>query len=59
MVEMKGKDSIKGEGGNETKGLENQERNTVAIRNRICNQNYVKYIRIDLLGLGQGRFSLV
>ena len=50
---MKGKDSIKGEGGNERKGLENQERNTVAIRNQICNQTYVKYIRIDLLGLGQ------
>ena len=53
-----GKDSIKG-GGNERKGLENQERNTIAIKNQICNQTYVKYIRIDLLGLDRGRFSLV
>ena len=29
----------------------NQERNTVAIRNQICNETCMKYIRTDLLGL--------
>ena len=43
--------SIKGEGSNETRGSENQERNTVAIKNQICNQICEKYIRIDLLEL--------
>ena len=56
---MKGEESIKEEGGNERGGLRNQERNTVAIRNQICNQTYEKYIRVDLLRLCRGRFSLV
>ena len=29
---------------------ENQERNTVAIMNQICNQTCEKYIRTDFLG---------
>ena len=29
------------------KGLRNQERNTVVIRNQIGNQTYEKYIRTD------------
>ena len=56
---MKGKESIEGEGSNEGKGLRNQERNTVAIRNQICNQTCEKYIRADFLGLCRERFSLV
>ena len=52
-------ESIKGEGSNETKRSRNQERNTVAIRNQICNQTYEKYIRTDLLGLCRGRFCLI
>jgi len=36
----------------------NQERNTVAIRNQICNLTCVNYIRTDLLELCQGQFSL-
>ena len=43
--------SIKGEGSNETRVLGNQERNTVAIRNQICNQTCEKYIRTNLFGL--------
>ena len=50
-VRMKGEEIIKGEGGNERKGLRNQERNTVAIGNQICNQTCEKYIRTDLLEL--------
>ena len=38
-VKMKGEGSIKGEGGTERKGSRNQERNTVAIMNQICNQS--------------------
>ena len=60
---MEGKDerekSIKGEGNNETRRSGNQERNTVAIKNQICNKTCEKYIRTDLLGLCQGQFSLV
>ena len=48
---MKGKESIKGEGSNERRGLRNQEGNTIAIRNQICNQTCEKYIRTDLLEL--------
>ena len=48
---MKEKKSIKGEGGSERWGSENQEKNTVVIWNQICNQTYEKYIRTDLLGL--------
>ena len=51
---MKGEEIIKGEGGNERKGLRNQERNTVAIGNQICNQTCEKYIRTNLLGLCRG-----
>ena len=36
----------------------NHERNTVAIKNQICNQTCVKYIRTHLLELCQGGFSL-
>ena len=36
----------------------NHKRNTVAIKNQICNQTCVKYIRTHLLGLCRGRFSL-
>ena len=36
----------------------NQERNTIAIRNQICNETCMKYIRTDLLGLCRGLFSL-
>ena len=36
----------------------NHERNTVTIKNQICNQSCVKYIRTHLLGLCGGRFSL-
>jgi len=56
---MKGEDSIKEEGDNERRGWRNQERNTVAIRNQICNQTCEKYIRTYLFGLYRGRFSLV
>ena len=38
-VKMKGERSIKGKGGTERKGSRNQERNTVAIMNQICNQS--------------------
>ena len=48
---MKEEESIKGKGGSERKGSRNQERNTVAIRNQICNQTCEKYIRTDLLEL--------
>ena len=58
-VKMKGKESIEGEGSNEGKGLRNQERNTVAIRNQICNQTCEKYIRAGFLGLCRERFSLI
>ena len=37
-VEMKGEGSIKEEEGNKRGGSKNQERNTVVIRNQICNQ---------------------
>ena len=56
---MKGKESIEGEGSNERKRLRNQERNTVAIRNQICNQTCEKYIRAGFLGLCRERFSLI
>ena len=36
----------------------NHKRNTVAIKNQICNQTCVKYIRTRLLGLCRWRFSL-
>ena len=36
----------------------NHKRNTVAIKNQICNQTCVKYIRTRLLGLCWWRFSL-
>ena len=36
----------------------NHKRNTVAIKNQICNQTCVKYIRTRLLELCRGRFSL-
>ena len=36
----------------------NQGRNTIRIKNQICNQTCVKYIRTHLLGLCQGWFSL-
>ena len=48
---MKGEESIKGEGSNETGKSRNQERNTVAIMNQIYNQTCEKRIRTDLLGL--------
>ena len=48
---MKEEDGIKGEGDSERKRWENQERNTVAIKNQICNQTCEKYIKTDLLGL--------
>ena len=48
---MKEEDNIKEEGGNERKGGRKEERNTVAIRNQICNLTCEKYIRIDLLRL--------
>ena len=38
--------------------LRNQGRNTVAIKNQLCNQTYKKYIRTDFLELCQERFSL-
>ena len=50
-VEMKGEESIKGEGSNERGGSRNQERNTVATKNQICNQTCEKYIRTDILEL--------
>ena len=60
---MEGKDerekSIKGEGNNETRRSGNQERNTAAIKNQICNKICEKYIKTDLLRLCQGQFSLV
>ena len=56
---MKGKESIKGEGSNKGKGSRNQERNTVAIRNQICNQTCEKYIRASFLELCRERFSLI
>ena len=37
-VKMKGEENIKGEGGSKKGGSENQERNTVAIRNQLCKQ---------------------
>ena len=37
-VEMKEEGSIKEEEGNKRGGSKNQERNTVVIRNQICNQ---------------------
>ena len=36
----------------------NEEGNTVAIRNQICEQTCKKYIRTNFLGLCRGRFSL-
>ena len=51
---MKREESIKEEGGSERGGSRNRERNTVAIRNQICNQTYEKYIRAGLLGLCRG-----
>ena len=36
----------------------NQERNNVAIKNQICNQTCVKYIRTDFLKLCRERFFL-
>ena len=40
-------------------GSRNQEKNTVAIKNQSCNQTCEKYMRTNLLGLYQWRFSLV
>ena len=56
---MKREDSIKEEGSNERGGSRNQERNTVAIRNQICNQTCEKYIRTNHIGLCRRQFSLV
>ena len=47
---MKGEKSIK-EREALREGNQNQERNTVAIKNQTCNQTCEKYLRIDLLGL--------
>ena len=49
-VKMKGEKSIK-EREALREGNQNQERNTVAIKNQTCNQTCEKYLRIDLLGL--------
>ena len=46
-VRMKEEESIKEEGSNENKESKNQERNTVIIKNQICE----KYRRADLLRL--------
>ena len=50
-VEMKGEDSIKWKRDFEKNGSRNEERNTVAIKNQICNQTCEKYTRTDILGL--------
>ena len=39
-------------------GIEKITRNTVEIKNQICNQTCVKYIRTCLLELCRGQFSL-
>ena len=38
---------------------ETKKKDTVTIKNCICNQTWEKYIRTDLLGPCRGRFSLV
>ena len=48
-LRMKEEDGIKGEGDSERKRWENQERNTVAIKNQIWNQTCEKYMRANLL----------
>ena len=58
-VEMKKEDSIKEEGGNERKRSRNQERNTVAIRNQICNQTCEKYIRLISSDCAEDDFPLI
>ena len=55
-VRMKGEESIKGEGRSERSGSRNKERNTVVIKNQICNQTCEKYIRTDFLELCRRRF---
>ena len=37
----------------------NQEKNTVTIKNQICNQTCEKCIRTDFLGLCRRQFSLI
>ena len=37
----------------------NDKRNTIAIKNQLCNQTWKEYIRTDLLGLCRGQLSLI
>ena len=55
---VKRKESIKKERCKERRGSGKPRKNIVVIKNQLCNQTYVKYIRIQLLGLCRGRFSL-
>ena len=56
---MKKEKSIKEEGSNKKRGSRKKKKNTIAIKNQHCNQICGKYIKIDLLGLCRGQFSLV
>ena len=58
-VEMKKEKSIKEEGSNKKRGSRKKKKNTIAIKNQHCNQICGKYIKIDLLELCRGQFSLV
>ena len=55
---VKAKESIKKKRCKERGDRKNHKRNTVAIKNQICNQTCVKYTRTHLLGSCRGRFSL-
>ena len=57
-AKVKKKESIKKKRCKERRGLEKLQEITVVIKNQLCNQTYVKYIRIHLIGLCRGRFSL-
>ena len=57
-AKVKVKESIKNKRCKERGDWKNHKRNTVAIKNQICNQNCVKYTRTHLLILCRGRFSL-
>ena len=57
-AKVKAKESIKKKRCKERRGSENYKRNTIAIKNQICNHTCVKYIRTHLLRLCWGWFSL-
>ena len=57
-AKVKARESIKKKEAKREEDRKNHKRNTVLIKDQICNHTCVKYTRTHLLGLCRGRFSL-